>query len=122
MAGGYQSEQSNINWSGPKKASNNLVEYNVRVSVSANGGLLTDVAGRKMVTNTWKNLSGPADLKGRAEGVLFYTAYGDRGLMVYFGGVRYDPNVENATAEAVSAHSWFVFPRADLTRFRHRWT
>lgn len=61
-----------------------------------------------MVTDSWRNLSGPNDLKARAEGALFYTAYGDQGLMVYFGGVRFDPNKENAEAEPVSVCSWSV--------------
>ena len=61
-----------------------------------------------MVTDSWKNLSGPNDLKGRAEGALFYTAYGDKGIMVYFGGVRFDPSREDAEADPVSVRSWSV--------------
>ncbi|KAF8535116.1 hypothetical protein BDD12DRAFT_894032 [Trichophaea hybrida] len=77
--GGYQSQRSNINWQGAKKASNRMIEYD-------------------MVQNKWNNRTGPNDLKGRAEGVLFYTPYGDNGMLVAFGGVRF-ANTDNAVEE-----------------------
>jgi hypothetical protein len=67
--GGYQSDRSNVNWQGGRKAMNRLLEYN-------------------MEEDTWANRTGPTDGKGRAEGTLHYVPFGDKGMLLNFGGVR----------------------------------
>ncbi|KAI5819602.1 hypothetical protein BZA77DRAFT_304447 [Pyronema omphalodes] len=67
--GGYQSDRSNVNWQGGRKAMNKLLEYNMEEDV-------------------WANRTGPADGKGRAEGTLHYVPFGDKGMLLNFGGIR----------------------------------
>lgn len=73
--GGWQSTQNNVDWSGPRKASNSLLVYD-------------------MVQNQWRNQSGPTDGLGRAEGVMNYIPAGDGGMLIYFGGVHLPGGVE----------------------------
>jgi hypothetical protein len=68
--GGWMNAASDINWVGPRKASNRMAVYD-------------------MVTDTWSNSSGPIDEMGRAEGAMFYVPFGDApGMLVHFGGVK----------------------------------
>ncbi|KAA8897511.1 hypothetical protein FN846DRAFT_231777 [Sphaerosporella brunnea] len=68
--GGWMNVASDINWVGPRKASNRMAVYD-------------------MVTNSWTNSSGPMDGVGRAEGAMFYVPFGDDpGMLVHFGGVK----------------------------------
>jgi hypothetical protein len=68
--GGWMNDASDVNWSGPRKASNRMAVYN-------------------MVSDTWSNTTGPANGMGRAEGVMFYVPFGDDpGMLVHFGGIQ----------------------------------
>jgi hypothetical protein len=75
-----------------------------------------------MVNNQWNNRTGPSDLKARAEGVLFYTPYGDNGMLVAFGGVRI-AETDGAVEEPVSLSSESEFD-GFIDMFHHslRWT
>jgi len=86
--GGWMNERSDINWHGPRKASNKMIEYD-------------------FVRNTWQNSTGPVDKAGRAEGVMFYIPAGDQGMLAHFGGVRIQDRV-GAEEEPVST---VAFPR-----------
>ena len=83
--GGWASARSDADWTGPRAASNKLLEYD-------------------MVLDQWKNSTGPEDRRGRAEGALFYVPYGDGGMLVHFGGVRTDgtPGAEEEPVRAFS--------------------
>ena len=65
--GGWLSNASTPDWSGPPVATSGLVRYS-------------------MDSNKWSNSTGPDDQR-RAEGVLVYIPAGDAGLLVYFGGI-----------------------------------
>ncbi|RPA80742.1 hypothetical protein BJ508DRAFT_362404 [Ascobolus immersus RN42] len=67
--GGWQSERNVMDWEGPRRAMDTMLVYD-------------------MVQNQWRNQSGPKDGVARAEGVLSYIPAGDRGMLVYFGGVH----------------------------------
>ncbi|SPJ70371.1 uncharacterized protein FTOL_00099 [Fusarium torulosum] len=68
--GGYLSRASVTDWSGDRRATSDLIRYN-------------------MDSNTWARLSGPDDIN-RAEGVMTFIPASDRGMLVYFGGFQ-DP-------------------------------
>jgi hypothetical protein len=67
--GGWRSNQTDINWTGPAVATADLVRFEY------NTGLLS-------------NTSGPGDNVGRAEGQMVYLPVSDNGLLVYFGGIE----------------------------------
>ncbi|KAH7236542.1 hypothetical protein BKA59DRAFT_503984 [Fusarium tricinctum] len=66
--GGWLSNASIKGWSGPPRASNGLIKY-------------------EMDSNTWSNITGPDDT-GRAEGAMVFIPVGDGGMLVYFGGAK----------------------------------
>jgi hypothetical protein len=66
--GGWLSNASIKGWSGPPRASNGLIKY-------------------EMDSNTWSNITGPDDT-GRAEGAMMFIPAGDGGMLVYFGGAQ----------------------------------
>ncbi|KAF5249239.1 hypothetical protein FOXYS1_15045 [Fusarium oxysporum] len=73
--GGYLSRASVPDWSGERRATSDLIRY-------------------QMDSNTWVKLSGPDDIN-RAEGVMTFIPASDRGMLVYFGGFQ-DPG-DNGT-------------------------
>ncbi|KAM0198496.1 hypothetical protein ACHAPI_004020 [Fusarium lateritium] len=66
--GGWLNNASSKGWSGPPKASNELVKY-------------------EMDSNSWSTVTGPDDI-GRAEGSMVFIPVGDAGMLVYFGGAQ----------------------------------
>ncbi|KAH6953724.1 hypothetical protein BKA56DRAFT_663646 [Ilyonectria sp. MPI-CAGE-AT-0026] len=66
--GGWLSNASVPDWTGPPRASSGLIKY-------------------VMDSNSWSNLTGP-DHVGRAEGVMVFIPIGDAGMLVYFGGSK----------------------------------
>ncbi|EWY81908.1 hypothetical protein FOYG_16114 [Fusarium oxysporum NRRL 32931] len=66
--GGWLSNSSVQGWSGPPRASNGLIKY-------------------EMDSNNWSNMTGPDDT-GRAEGTMVFIPAGDGGMLVYFGGAQ----------------------------------
>ncbi|KAF4500542.1 hypothetical protein FAGAP_3275 [Fusarium agapanthi] len=66
--GGYLSRASVADWSGERRATSDLIRY-------------------QMDSNTWAKLSGPDDIK-RAEGAMTFIPASDRGMLVYFGGLQ----------------------------------
>ncbi|KAJ4986475.1 cell wall anchored protein [Stagonosporopsis vannaccii] len=75
--GGYKSNWTDPNWTGPAIATADLVRF-------------------EYSTGYLSNNSGPADNVGRAEGQLVYLPISDSGLLVYFGGIE-DPQ-QNGTS------------------------
>ncbi|KAF5566697.1 hypothetical protein FPHYL_3638 [Fusarium phyllophilum] len=73
--GGYLSRASVSDWTGERRATSDLIRY-------------------QMDSNTWAKLSGPDDIR-RAEGVMTFIPASDRGMLVYFGGFQ-DPG-DNGT-------------------------
>jgi hypothetical protein len=65
--GGWLSNETVPGWHGDRVATSGLIKYT-------------------MDTNTWTNSSGPDNIL-RAEGVMVYIPAGDRGMLVYFGGI-----------------------------------
>jgi hypothetical protein len=78
--GGYSSNRTTPDWSGPSWATNSLLKYD-------------------MVNNFWTNNSGP-DTIGRAEGVMVTIPASKQGLLIYFGGVTFP--YQNSTEVPVS--------------------
>lgn len=66
--GGWISNNSVLDWTGPPAATSSLLKYN-------------------MDTNTWTNGTGPDSIR-RAEGAMVFIPIGDGGMLVYFGGVQ----------------------------------
>jgi len=66
--GGWMSNNSIPNWSGPRAATSNLIKYS-------------------MDSNSWDNKTGPDAIR-RAEGAMVFLPIGDGGMLVYFGGVQ----------------------------------
>ncbi|KAH6888666.1 hypothetical protein B0T10DRAFT_59009 [Thelonectria olida] len=66
--GGWMNDKTDSSWVGAAIPTSYMVMYD-------------------MNTNTWSNSSGP-DNVGRAEGVMLYIPAGDKGMIIYFGGVR----------------------------------
>ncbi|KAH7313854.1 hypothetical protein B0I35DRAFT_480501 [Stachybotrys elegans] len=66
--GGWLSNASVPDWSGPPVATSRLIKY-------------------EMDTNSWSNITGPDDV-GRAEGTMVFLPIGDAGMLVYFGGTK----------------------------------
>jgi hypothetical protein len=71
--GGWLSNTSVPGWKGPPMATNTLVKYDMEL-------------------NKFQNITGPADNKGRAEGVLTYVPASDDGLLIHFGGLESSAN------------------------------
>lgn len=65
--GGWLSNNSVADWSGPPLATTGLVKYD-------------------LVANTWTNNTGPDGIR-RAEGALVYIPAGDGGMLLYLGGI-----------------------------------
>lgn len=80
--GGYRGRMNDNTWSGEKQISSHFLTYN-------------------MVGNFWTNQTGTVDGMGRAEGVMTFIPAGDKGLLVYFGGVVSSDGTE-ASAKEVS--------------------
>lgn len=85
--GGYLSRASVTDWSGERRATSDLIRYN-------------------MDSNTWARLSGPDDIN-RAEGVMTFIPASDRGMLVYFGGLQ-DPD-DNGTMVSQSLDEIFLY-------------
>jgi hypothetical protein len=66
--GGWLSNASVPNWTGPRMATTGLIHY-------------------EMDANRWENITGPDDI-GRAEGTMVYLPVSDGGMLVYFGGIQ----------------------------------
>ncbi|KAH7124849.1 hypothetical protein B0J13DRAFT_646745 [Dactylonectria estremocensis] len=66
--GGWLSNASVPDWTGPPRATNRLIKYT-------------------MDSNSWSNLTGPDDVR-RAEGSMVFIPIGDAGMLVYFGGSK----------------------------------
>ncbi|KAK4662256.1 uncharacterized protein QC763_701240 [Podospora pseudopauciseta] len=64
--GGFHNNGSVPGWTGPPRASNRLIKYD-------------------MDSNAWSNVTGPDDVR-RAEGEMVFLPVGDAGMLVYFGG------------------------------------
>ncbi|KAK0719058.1 hypothetical protein B0T21DRAFT_351819 [Apiosordaria backusii] len=64
--GGFHNNASVPGWTGPPRASNRLIKYD-------------------MDTNAWSNVTGPDEVR-RAEGEMFFLPLSDAGMLVYFGG------------------------------------
>ena len=78
--GGWMSNSSIADWSGPPAASSSMIKYD-------------------MDSNSWTNITGPDNTK-RAEGVMVFIPIGDGGMLVYFGGVQ-EIRDSNGTNEVV---------------------
>ncbi|RAL64513.1 hypothetical protein DID88_001988 [Monilinia fructigena] len=74
MLGGWQSNASNPDWSGPPLATSGMIKYDYQMG-------------------TWTNNTGP-DQIGRAEGVMLYLPASRTGILVYFGGIQTPYNNE----------------------------
>ncbi|KAF4339537.1 hypothetical protein FBEOM_6531 [Fusarium beomiforme] len=85
--GGYLSRASVPDWTGDRRATSDLVRYN-------------------MDSNTWAKLSGPDDIN-RAEGAMVFIPASDRGMLVYFGGLQ-DPG-NNGTMVSQPLDEIFLF-------------
>ncbi|KAK0646443.1 hypothetical protein B0T16DRAFT_375056 [Cercophora newfieldiana] len=66
--GGWISNNSVLDWTGPPAATSSLLKYN-------------------MDTNSWTNGTGPDTIR-RAEGAMVFIPIGDGGMLVYFGGIQ----------------------------------
>ncbi|KAF5265139.1 hypothetical protein FOXYS1_4050 [Fusarium oxysporum] len=85
--GGYLSRASVPDWSGERRATSDLIRY-------------------QMDSDTWAKLSGPDDIK-RAEGVMTFIPASDRGMLVYFGGFQ-DPG-DNGTMVSQPLDEIFLY-------------
>ncbi|KAF5585809.1 uncharacterized protein FSUBG_12326 [Fusarium subglutinans] len=85
--GGYLSRASVADWSGERRATSDLIRY-------------------QMDSNTWAKLSGPDDIR-RAEGVMTFIPASDRGMLVYFGGFQ-DPG-DNGTMVSQPLDEIFLY-------------
>ncbi|KAI1857621.1 uncharacterized protein JN550_013133 [Neoarthrinium moseri] len=70
--GGWLSNNSVPNWTGPRMATTGLINYS-------------------MDQNQWSNMTGPDNI-GRAEGAMVYVPVSDSGMLIYFGGVQANAN------------------------------
>ncbi|KAK4456125.1 hypothetical protein QBC34DRAFT_287001, partial [Podospora aff. communis PSN243] len=66
--GGWISNYSVLDWSGPPVATSGILKYN-------------------MDSDSWTNGTGPDSIR-RAEGAMVFIPIGDGGMLVYFGGVQ----------------------------------
>ncbi|KAG8165730.1 hypothetical protein KVR01_004282 [Diaporthe batatas] len=84
--GGWLSNNSVPDWSGPPVATTGLIKYD-------------------MDEGSWTNSSGP-DSIGRAEGTMNYLPASDGGLLIYFGGIQ---DLDNGTTAGQPMDEVFVY-------------
>jgi hypothetical protein len=106
--GGWMNDKTDSNWDGAAIPTSYMVVYN-------------------MDTRTWSNNTGP-DNVGRAEGVMLYIPAGDKGMIVYFGGIRGtgdgkwegQPMEEIIIYDVVSGKSYTQNATGDVPEMRRR--
>jgi len=67
---------------------------------------LTNMLTYDMLGNRFSNQSGPDDTP-RAEGAMVYLPAGDRGLLVYFGGIQFPYGNLTANGEPMSVRTCY---------------